>query len=952
MADKKLKKHGNIDNVSFISGKAPAMPRRILEIFILMVIYIVTARVGQLMAISPGNVTPVWIPSGIILAAVLLRGYWIWPGIFLGAFLGNTWAYFDAGSFFQIGITVFSGLLNGAGDVLCAVVAAYLINKTAKTKEIFDKSAYTALFILFGFIVGPLISAIFGVGGLCLAKIVMWEKFLYTFATWLTGDGVGALVLAPALITLFNKEYRDFHKNKLIEVILFPFVLIGITILCMTNHYFIGIHTSLFLIVPVFLWASFRLGRFVTFHSIVLTSAILIYCTVKGYGPFVDTTMNKTLVELQFFITIMTVTIFMLTSIITERKRSGYRIRKLSQALHQSPTSVLITDINGNIEYVNPQFTTTTGYSPEEVLGRNPAFLISEKQSHTIYTEIVDTIKIGNEWRGDLLNKMKNGNCIRELVSILPVKDENGSITNFVGVKIDDTERIIAEKELRKSSSNLIKAQHIAHIGNWVWDITNNKIEWSDEIYNIFGVNKNDFDCSYESFIDLVHPDDRELVKKSVNDALYKDAEYSIEHRIIRPDGTVRIALEQGEVTFNNEGNPVGMFGTVHDITETKKLMDELTKTQRLESLGVLAGGLAHDFNNILSAVLGNNNLAMLLLNDGQTDKVAESLSKMEKATMRAKDLTQQLLTFSKGGNPVKRTVFVTRLLKETADFALRGTNVQCDFNIAHDLRQVEIDEGQINQVINNIVINAAQAMPDGGNIEIRAENINKSGEMITTSLMNEQLIKISITDHGPGIKEEILSKIFDPFFTTKQKGNGLGLASSYTIIKNHNGVIKVDSTPGKGATFTIYLPASLKETKNYIPGKDEPVNGHGKVLVMDDDDSIRDMTKQALKVVGYEVECAKNGEEALEIYKTAMNTEKPFSVVIMDLTVPGGMGGKEAIKILRKIDSNAKAVVFSGYSNDPILSEYRKYGFNGFLSKPFKVQEMNSLLQKIIKQN
>ncbi len=225
-----------LNKIGINSKNTPPILRKIVEIVILMVIYIITARIGQLLSIPPGNVTPVWIPSGIMLAAVLLRGYWIWPGIFLGAFIGNTWAYFDVSTLQKIGLSVFSGSMNGTGDVLCAVVAAYLINKAKKTDWFFNKSSLMAKFIIWGAMLGPLISAIFGVSGLCVAKIVSWNDFLYTFATWLTGDGVGALIITPFLVVVISREYWDYPKNKLYEVIFFTFALIGITFLCTINQ--------------------------------------------------------------------------------------------------------------------------------------------------------------------------------------------------------------------------------------------------------------------------------------------------------------------------------------------------------------------------------------------------------------------------------------------------------------------------------------------------------------------------------------------------------------------------------------------------------------------------------------------------------------------------------------------------------------------------------------------
>ncbi|MGR3318353.1 MAG: PAS domain-containing hybrid sensor histidine kinase/response regulator [Candidatus Anammoxibacter sp.] len=399
---------------------------------------------------------------------------------------------------------------------------------------------------------------------------------------------------------------------------------------------------------------------------------------------------------------------------------------------------------------------------------------------------------------------------------------------------------------------------------------------------------------------------------------------------------------------FEEDGKII-FTAVVHDITRRKMLENESLKVQKLESVGVLAGGIAHDFNNILTAILGNTNLATILTKSGDRDKALEALSTVERASIRARDLTKQLLTFSRGGEPVKKTVCLTALVKESSSFALRGSNVKCEFSITETLWPVDVDEGQINQVINNIVINAAQSMPQGGTLKINAENITEIEKEHATSLKNQKQIKISFKDQGSGIKKEHLANIFDPYFTTKQTGSGLGLASSYSIIKNHNGLIIAESEPGVGSIFHVYLPASSKEVEKKKETEGQPLVGGGKILIMDDDDAIRDMGSQVLSFIGYEVECAEDGIKAIDMYKKAMDSGNPFDVVIMDLTIPGGMGGKEAIGKLHEIYPKAKAIVFSGYSNDPIMADYEKFGFKGVIGKPFELKAMNDVLQRVI---
>ncbi len=395
------------------------------------------------------------------------------------------------------------------------------------------------------------------------------------------------------------------------------------------------------------------------------------------------------------------------------------------------------------------------------------------------------------------------------------------------------------------------------------------------------------------------------------------------------------------------QGNVIGGMAVVEDITEHKRIEEELIKTQKLESLGILAGGIAHDFNNLLTAILGNVSLIKAYSN--LEEKGYRRLIEAEKASLRAKDLTQQLLTFAKGGAPVKKIIRIRELIKESGSFALIGSNVSCEFSIAADLWSVEVDEGQISQAINNLVINAQQAMPRGGEIRVRAENINNTGDVLT--LRKGKYIKITIEDKGIGIPREHLAKLFDPYFTTKQKGSGLGLATTYSIIKNHDGYIAVESDLGVGTNFYIYLPASEKEVPESSDIRVIPVVGKGKVLVMDDEEIVRDVAGEILSDVGYEVEFTREGSETIELYVEAKRSNKPFDLVIMDLTIAGGIGGKETIKRLQEIDPEVKAIVSSGYSNDPVMSDYREYGFRGVLAKPYKGEELTKTVYQVIKE-
>jgi len=411
---------------------------------------------------------------------------------------------------------------------------------------------------------------------------------------------------------------------------------------------------------------------------------------------------------------------------------------------------------------------------------------------------------------------------------------------------------------------------------------------------------------------------------------------------LISKDGTRRSIDDSGAPIKDENGKIIGVVLVFRDVSEKRRIEQELMKADKLNSLGILAGGIAHDFNNILTAILGNIILAKEFTRPGE--KIYERLIEAEKASLRAKGLAQQLLTFSSGGAPIKKTMFISELLKESALFALSGSNVQCEFSISNNLWAVEIDEGQINQAINNLIINAIQSMPEGGRIKLTAENVTVSeGEK------KGRYVKISIVDQGIGIPKEHLPKIFEPYFTTKQKGSGLGLAIVYSIIKKHDGYIEVETELGVGTTFKVYLPASLKNVFMRKGLKEKIQTGKGKILVMDDEELVRKVVGEMLVFLGYEVEFAKEGIEAIELYKKAKAQGQPFDAIIMDLTIPIGMGGKETINKLLEIDPTVKAIVSSGYSTDPVMTEFTKYGFKGFIIKPFKIKELGEVLYRVI---
>lgn len=410
-------------------------------------------------------------------------------------------------------------------------------------------------------------------------------------------------------------------------------------------------------------------------------------------------------------------------------------------------------------------------------------------------------------------------------------------------------------------------------------------------------------------------------------------------------NGERRTCYWRGKVIAGDDGVD-GVVWSLEDISRRLQMEEELLKVKKLESIGVLAGGIAHDFNNLLLAIIGNISLAKRIT--GEDSEIFDLLNSAFKASERAKDLTAKLLTFSSGGEPVKLTESLPSLLEESTTFVLSGSNVKCVFEYPDDLWPVKMDRAQINQVIQNLVLNADQAMPDGGTVTITCDNVLLQAGQVH-GLGKGRYVRVSVQDQGAGISSEIIDKIFDPYFSTKEKdsnkGSGLGLSIVHSIISKHGGTILVDSSQHKGSTFTIYLPA-MNGNAPVVASEEEKITaGRGRILVMDDENMIREVVCSMLTHLGYEAIEAVDGNEAISIYRESLEQGIDFDAVIMDLTIPGGMGGVEATRRLLLIDPQARVIVSSGYSHDPVLDNYKSFGFCNIVKKPYKLPDLSRVL-------
>ncbi|MDT8317576.1 MAG: PAS domain S-box protein [bacterium] len=639
-----------------------------------------------------------------------------------------------------------------------------------------------------------------------------------------------------------------------------------------------------------------------------------------------------------------------ITADIDDMKRDEEEFRSIFE--HAS-LGMATVDLTGQFIQINNAFSEMLGYVESELVG-SPFLDIVAPDDVEFVKDSCKDFHVGSDDSIQFERRVtaKGDQIIWVNMHVAAIKDDEGKIVRFIAQVYNVTDRKIAEENLLKSEERYALIIEGASDGIWDRDLVNNEVYFSPRWKNILGYKDEEFPNEINRLYEIVHPVDLEMMKGAIKDHLSgNSSHYMCEFRIRHKDGSYRWVLARGATKRDNAGNPVRFAGSHTDITERKLMEEELLKGQRLESIGVLAGGIAHDFNNILTGVITNLEVAKDCLSEQEkVDKnIIKSLNYAESAAMRAADLTRQLLTFSKGGAPVMERVSVGELLVETASFVLRGSNVRRRCRISDDLWSVKIDENQISQVINNLVINAKQAMPDGGTVTIWAENVYIDKGRLP-SLSAGRYIKITIKDRGCGIPERNLLKIFDPYFTTKSQGSGLGLATSYTIIKRHMGHIIVESDEDSGTEFKVYLPATnevdfKKEEKHVMDYR-----GFGRVLLLEDEDIVATSVGMIASSAGYELEHARDGKEAVQFYRSAMKKGNSFDVVMMDLTIAGGMGGVETIKRLKRIDPLIKAIVCSGYSDDDVMANYGEYGFCGVLPKPFTKDQVLEKWANVIK--
>lgn len=642
---------------------------------------------------------------------------------------------------------------------------------------------------------------------------------------------------------------------------------------------------------------------------------------------------------------------------ITERKRAEEEIAErgalLQQILDTSSVAIFLVDKAGRITQANRRMAEMFGRAMEELVGREYVELVHPSERETgrkmmlalLASEIQSVDLERHYWR-------KEGTEFWGHLAGRRFHDVHGNELGLIGVISDVTERKRAEDACRESERSLITL--MGNLPGMAYRCRNDQ-DWTMEYVNegvreLTGYQPSDLVGNAKvAYNDLIDLEDKQAVWDAVQKSVQQKQKFTMNYRIRTADGRKKWVWEQGQGVFSEAGDLLALEGFIIDVSERRLLEEERHRAQKLESVGTLAGGIAHDFNNLLQGIFGYISMAKLTID--QKEKALAMLEQAEKAMHQSVSLTSQLLTFSKGGKPVKKVLALQPIIENAVKFSLSGSRVNHTISFADDLPMVEADEGQIMQVVQNIVLNADQAMPEGGTIAITARNVAVHGPGIPAGLAPGDYVSLAVQDSGVGIPERYLTKIFDPYFSTKEKGSGLGLATSYSIIKNHGGVIDVSSAPGKGTIFTVYLPATRAARHKTGPSAaaGRTVGRTCRVLVMDDEQLVRVVAGELLRELGHEVEFAEHGDAAIGKYRLAKAEGRPFDLVILDLTIRGGKGGAETLRELLKIDPGVKAVVSSGYSDNAETADYKAHGFRAFLKKPYDMRELGRVLNEVM---
>lgn len=617
---------------------------------------------------------------------------------------------------------------------------------------------------------------------------------------------------------------------------------------------------------------------------------------------------------------------------------AGHDYRSIVEALQEG---IWIIDENSKTTFVNVPMARMLGYSPEDMIGHE-LFSFMDRRGTEIAEENLERRLQGIAEQHDFEFLHRDGSRVFTAMATAPITDDDGQYRGAVAGVLDISERRRAEDAMRASEARFRAVFEDASVAIVVAGLDGRVEQVNPAMERMFGYSNDEL--TRKSVADLTHPEDRAATARVFQGMIDGGRGQHIEKRYLRSDGNVVHAVVSVSAIRGADGKPTHAVAMLQDVTELRHAQNELVRAQRLESLGILAGGIAHDYNNILTAVLANVALAREEAVPGSEQE--QLLRAAEDASHQAIKLARQLLTFSRGGAPVLAPIDLGKLLRETVRFSMAGSPLRCECTFDSELWCVVADSGQLGQVLSNLITNAQQAQPDGGTIEVHARNVATGGAGAGDAGRH---VEVTVTDHGQGIAPANLPHVFDPYFTTKPDGTGLGLAVTHRVIQDHGGSIRVESTPGQGTTFSVLLPVEENLAPPCSQAERARPDVRANVLVMDDEPAIRRVLRVALSRRGCSVTETSDGAEAIACWEEAANAGEPFDVAILDLTVPGGMGGIETLMRLRQLDPGVKAIVSSGYSSDSAMATHEERGFSGVLAKPYRPADIEAVLAKVL---
>ncbi len=855
----------------------------LLKVAAVAAAYFILAKLGlQLASINP-SATPIWPPTGMAIAAVLLWGEQVWPAIFIGAFAANattagTWE---------------TSLCIGVGNTLEGVAGGYLVGLLGDRRTVFSTPIGIARFAAISGGVAAVISASVGVATLCLAKLASWEQFSSIWMTWWVGDVAGALVVTPVIVLWAVSGMRGLTRRELIEsgALFATTVAVGVLAFTPVLQAWVDRGPFGFLTIVPLVWAALRRGPRDTATVALMLCGFAILGAVAYGGPFGPVPLNQSFLLLLMFMIGVSLPSLALSADVAVRRKTEEHLRRTYAALDQRVQ----------------ERTDALGRANRALAQANDAFIDANAALAQANRALAET---------------------------------NRALANQV------EQRARAEAELREQSLHLREAQRLANLGSWDWDVVRNEVTWSDQLFDIYDLDPGEFSGTVDDFVGRLHVDDRDRVRKQIEASLKSGRGFRDEERIVRASGEVRHLQTTGEVVKDEHGNVVRMLGICLDVTERKnaesalqEAREQLSQAQKLEALGQLTGGIAHDFNNLLMIVSGHAQLMRRRLTEAKDKQAIEAI---HAAASRGEKLTRQLLAFSRRQ---KLTPVVVDLrarieaVREMLSASLRG-NIELIVDVEDKVWSVEVDLGELELALVNIAVNARDAMPQGGKITLSARNmVLKPGS--AAGELTGDFVALAIIDTGAGIPSELLSKIFEPFFTTKPvgKGTGLGLSQVHGFAHQSGGAVTVNSEPGQGTIVTIYLPRCRAEnTADAVDTSPSAENAEGTILLVEDSREVAEVTSTLLEQLGYRVVRAENAAEALRHLQQGVGID----LMLSDIVMPGGMNGIDLAQECRERYPRIPVLLTSGYSEAARQAEDRFI----ILRKPFELAALEAAVR------